>query len=134
MTRLTERLHEGCYGVAYCVRECDGSHRICEHDPETCPAVNDCFDKLGRLEDLQEAGRLVELPCALGTTVWTTKWWDNVTETVEVGGKKFHRQVMEHKVTKTKFSLYDLDDFGKTVFLTRKEAEAALKGGVVDVR
>ena len=70
MERLTERLHEGCYGVAYCVKKCDGSHRYCEHDPETCPAVNDCFDKLGRLEDLQEAGRLVVLPEGDGKTLF----------------------------------------------------------------
>lgn len=125
MERLTHRDENGKSFIQIC---CDPEKPadVARQQTMTLKAV---IDKLAHFEDMQDEGRLVELPCALGTTVWTTKWWDDVTETVKVDGKKFHRRVMKHKVTKTKFSLYDLADFGETVFLTREEAEAALKGG-----
>ena len=39
--------------------------------------------------------------------------------------------VPKYKVSKSTFSLLDIEEFGKTVFLTREEAESALaeKGG-----
>ena len=42
----------------------------------------------------------------------------------------FRRKQFQHKVTKEKFSPFSLDytGFGKTVFLTYEEAEAALEG------
>ena len=85
-------------------------------------------EKLARYEDLEEQGRLIELPCKIGDTVWETKWWDDITETRVIDGKTYFRHIMKHKVTKSTFSLFDYDNLGKTVFLTREEAEAALKG------
>ena len=85
------------------------------------------YNKLKGYEDLEEQGRLIELPCKIGDTVWDIKWWDDITETKVIDGEKYFRRVMKHKVTKSKFSLFDYDNFGKTVFLTREEAEAALK-------
>ena len=85
-------------------------------------------EKLAHYEDLEEQGRLIELPCKIGDTVWDIKWWDDTTETRVIDGKTYFRRVMKHKVTKSKFKLFDYDNFGKTVFLTREEAEAALKG------
>ena len=57
MERLTERLHDGCYGVAGCGYGCKHVGFYCK-DPTRCPSVTACFDKLGRYEDLEEAGRL----------------------------------------------------------------------------
>ncbi len=82
---------------------------------------------LQHYKDLEEQGRLIELPCKIGDTVWDIKWWDDTTETRVIDGKTYFRRVMKHKVTKSKFKLFDYDNFGKTVFLTRVEAEAALK-------
>lgn len=85
-------------------------------------------EKLAYYENLEEQGRLIELPCKIGDKVWDIKWWDDTTETRVIDGKTYFRRVMKHKVTKSKFKLFDYDNFGKTVFLTREEAEAALKG------
>ena len=41
--------------------------------------------------------------------------------------KKTILKILKHKITKSKFSLFDLDSFGKDVFLTKEEAEAKLK-------
>lgn len=79
-------------------------------------------------KDLKEQGRLIELPCKIGDTVWDIKWWDDTTETRVIDGKTYFRRVMKHKITKSKFKLFDYENFGKTVFLTKEEAEAALKG------
>ena len=84
-------------------------------------------EKLARYEDLEEQGRLIELPCKIGDTVWDIKWRDDTIETRVIDGKTYFRRVMKHKVTKSKFKLFDYDSFGKTIFLTREEAEAASK-------
>ena len=51
----------------------------------------------------------------------------NVQEKVEVKGKTYYRVTYEHKVMKMHFTYSDIDDFGKTVFLTKSEAEKKLK-------
>ena len=89
------------------------------------------IDRLAYYENLEEQGRLVVLPCKVGTTIYTTRWWDDVPETcTDSKGKKFQRMIRRHKVTKDKFSPFGLDyiQFGEEVFLTREEAEAALRG------
>ena len=83
--------------------------------------------KLAEYEDLEEQGLLLRLPCPIGTTVYNTTWWDDVTEKVKVDGKIFYRTVRKHKVSKSTFSLLDVKDFGKTVFLTQEEAKQKLK-------
>ena len=69
---------------------------------------------------------LLRLPCPIGTTVYNTTWWDDVEETIRVSGATFYRTVHKHKVSKSTFSVLDIEEFGKTVFLTREEAETAL--------
>lgn len=44
-----------------------------------------------------------------------------------VKGKTYYRTVHKHKVTKLPFTYSDIDNFGKTVFLTREEAESRLE-------
>lgn len=94
---------------------------------DPCEFCYEAAQKLAHYEDLEEQGKLIELPCAVGDTVWDIKWWDDTTEARVIDGKTYFRRVTKHKVTKSKFSLFDYDNFGKTVFLTREEAEAALK-------
>ena len=89
--------------------------------------VKEYLEELKRYRDLEEQGLLLRLPCAIGTTVYNTTWWDDVTEKVDVDGKTFYRTVHKHKISKSTFSLVDIYDFGKTVFLTKAEAEQKLK-------
>lgn len=85
------------------------------------------LQKLADYEDLEEQDRLVKLPCKIGTEVYDIAWWDDVQEKVVVKGKTYYRTVHKHKVTKLPFTYSDIDNFGKTVFLTKSEAEAKLK-------
>ena len=89
--------------------------------------IGDILEKLAEYEDLEEQGLLLRLPCKVGTTVYNTTWWDDVQEKVKVDGKTFYRTLHKHKVSKSTFSLVDIYDFGKTVFLTKAEAKQRLK-------
>ena len=89
--------------------------------------IGDILEKLAEYEDLEEQGLLLQLPCKVGTTVYNTTWWDDVQEKVKVDGKTFYRTLHKHKVSKSTFSLVDVYNFGKTVFLTKAEAEQKLK-------
>ena len=110
MDRLTRRTETG--GIKYT------RYNIYEED---------IVERLAEYEDLEEQGLLLRLPCPIGTTVYNTTWWDYVEEKVKVDGKTFYRTVHKHKVSKSTFSLLDVKDFGKTVFLTKAEAEQKLK-------
>ena len=90
-------------------------------------AMADLREKLKEYEDLEEQGRLLRLPVPIGTTVYNTTWWDDKYEIVTVNGKKYSRSVRKHKVTKSTFGLLDIKEWGKTVFLTKAEAEQKLK-------
>ena len=99
---------------------------------------NDCVKKLAEYETAEEEGRLVVLPC---------KPWDKVYQlfVTDVIDKKLIYKIFQAKVTqitidrfRTIFSFETLDEnkyksdltmesFGETVFLTREEAEKALK-------
>lgn len=99
----------------------------CTRSAEDCEWLADCLTKFKEYQQLEEQGRLVKLPCKVGTTVYNTTWWDDVTEKVKVDGKTFCRTVHKHKVSKSTFSLVDIYAFGKTVFLTQAEAKQKLK-------
>ena len=127
MERLTEKQSSGydlkAMNGEYCNRYCE-QQRV-----ETC---NECviyqaIQKLAEYENAEEQGLLLRLPCPIDTTVYNITWWDDVQEKVKVDGKTFYRTVHKHKVSKSKFSLIDIYDFGKTVFLTKAEAEQKLK-------
>ena len=128
MERLTEKVFgfvqlKAC-GNDFCKETC------AEHDEEkSCKNcyIQKAFEKLAEYEDLEEQGLLLRLPCPIGTTVYNTTWWDCVQEKVKVVGKTFYRTVHKHKVSKSTFSLVDIYNFGKTVFLTKAEAEQKLK-------
>ena len=99
------------------------SHRLdCEDS-----RVKSLKKKLKDYKDLEKQGLLLRLPCPIGATVYNTTAWDDVTEKVEADGKTFYRIVHKHKVSKSTFSLGDIYNFGKTVFLTQAEAEQKLK-------
>ena len=77
--------------------------------------------------DLEEQDLLLRLPCKIGTKVYNITWWDDVQKKVVVKGKTYYRTIHKHKVSKSTFGYTDIDDFGKTVFLTKSEAEQKLK-------
>ena len=75
-----------------------------------CGAIGDCLKKLAEYETAEEEGRLVVLPCKLGTPVY------------------FLRHGFDGwRIDSRKFAYGMIGEVGKTVFLTREEAEKALK-------
>lgn len=98
---------------------------------------NGAYYKLQRYEDLEEQGRLITLPCKIGDTVYYINTHNRLS--------LFKNTVYEAKVARfvtTRYGtsiviqirneygcteLYSEDNYNKTVFLTKEEAEAALK-------
>lgn len=121
MSRLTRRAEaDGVKAVWYGNREV-----FLEGEPGYAEA-----DKLAHYEDLEEQGRLIELPCKVGDTVWcvTDKqifvaWVDSFYLTEEDG-------VLSIEVNLTDVVENDIEikasSFGRKVFLTKAEAEAKL--------
>ena len=77
---------------------------------------NDCIKKLAEYETAEEEGRLVVLPCKVGDIVYKIMCQrDNFDD-------RPYRII-----TSVNFRLDMADDIGKTVFLTREEAEKELR-------
>lgn len=107
------------------------------------------FDRLLELACADKAGRLVAMPCKVGDKVRVdARTWGNTWNYKTVDGGKYllgeivaiiktRKQTLikilvEHKVSwKRPMRRYPISAIGKTVFLTREEAEAVLaqKGG-----
>jgi hypothetical protein len=84
----------------------------------------DVLRKLADYEDAEEQGLLLRLPVAIGSTIYhfeyPTKIDDNGTEWSILDNKRATIKPM-------KFALFHLDSIGKLYFLTKEEAEQALK-------
>ena len=96
--------------------------------------VGHAVDKLAEYEDLEEQSRLLKLPCAVGDEfycIWRNKG-QNPIQKMQVKKIETHERkgiVIQMEFVRNRgclFKFYE-DDFGKTVFLTGEEAEAALK-------
>lgn len=81
------------------------------------------YFKLKDYEDLEEQDRLVKLPCKMGDTVY------KIAGVTTHGCGYVWKYLTYEKayVHETVFNLGRLNDIGKTVFLTKSEAEAKLK-------
>ena len=84
-------------------------------------------EKLAAYEVAEEQGLLVRLPCKVGDTVYRI-----VRHRVDVSGYRMEWE-WETTVEAVPFRVGMVDAIGKTIFLTREEAEAALKGETEDV-
>lgn len=90
--------------------------------PNSFISSNDCADKYGQVakwleelksyKDLEEQDFLVRLPCKVGTEVYYILGIPNKTPCA---------------IDNCVFKLSDINKIGKTVFLTREEAEKALE-------
>lgn len=85
---------------------------------------NEIADKLATYEDAEEKGLLIRLPCKLGDTVYHIV--SHTRHTVDVTGYCMEWKLVT-TIEPTVFRIWMVDAVGKTVFLTREEAEAALK-------
>ncbi len=111
--------------------EIDMDHEAAEQLRHLC---RDC--DLDRLEELAEAnrdGRLVVLPCKVGDTVWAILGGKKyackcIVEYVNIGGRGLGTTIVlcEAEGLREQYGV-TVAAFGKTAFLTREEAEAALE-------
>ena len=78
-------------------------------------------DRLRELAQADREGRCVVLPCKIGDTVYSIRHERVPDDDYRMS---FH---IEMRIVSQKFGLIHADCIGKSVFLTREEAEAALK-------
>ena len=126
MERLTEKVFgfvqlKAC-GNDFCKETC------AEHDEEkSCKNchIQKAFEKLEEYEDLEEQGLLLRLPCKVGTKVYAI---NRIVDYGEIGDEATY----SYSIIEREFQIYMMMDygklvFGKTVFLTKAEAEKKLK-------
>lgn len=110
--------------------------RACEPDCEEIDAV---YRKLKEYEDLEEQGRLVQLPCKVGDTVWDNDYGRPCAYTITAFSFGECEEYICEPVTKKETVFYYTNssgsitgsfaesEIGKSVFLNKSEAEAKLK-------
>lgn len=84
----------------------------CLKSSKDCKQLAEWLMQLKEYQSLDEQGRLVKLPCKVGTDVYYILGIPNETPCT---------------IDKCVFELSDIHKIGKTLFLTREEAEAKLK-------
>lgn len=125
----------------------DDCDLCCEHckatedGNEDCSgcAIDQCFQKLAEYENLEEQGKLLKLPCAVGDTVYVIPSKTNYKLNI-INGYGESNRVYEQVVDRIEISRHGyllstcdgmqnvIDKFYKeTWFLTYEEAESALK-------
>ncbi|WP_207636999.1 hypothetical protein [Eubacterium sp. 14-2] len=91
----------------------------------------DIIDKLAEYEDLEEQGKLLKLPCAVGDTVYSFSFEKILTLCVDsfVIYTDGIDARLSSKMKEYEFLKIDMDiaDFGEKWFSTKEAAEAALK-------
>ncbi len=102
-------------------------------DFESFSKVTKALNKLAEYEDLEEQGLLLRLPCKVGDTVFPIFKYTNSGEWSIGKGKYIVTDVYLNINRPPVFKITDmygtakLSDFGKTVFLTKSEAEEELR-------
>nr|DAM22994.1 MAG TPA: Cytochrome c [Bacteriophage sp.] len=133
MERLTNREY-GENSCAVYTSYCDACHNSDCH----CGLVEDMIEKLADYEGLEEHGRLIILPCKVGDTVYVNGVLGcgeveryrvirvDYHSTLGTGRNEFYIEALLCADPDSSIAFYD-KQFGKTVFLTKAEAEAKLK-------
>lgn len=139
-----ECIARGCdKSMGETMEEIDEAICGCAFDCPECPiflaytfACQACHlrDRLKRYEDAEEDGRLVALPCKIGDTLFDTTM-GNIREltikSIPIMLFQNGSIYISFNVSNFRGAMLSIEmwQIGKTVFLTREEAEGALKGG-----
>ena len=96
--------------------------------------IREILNKLAAYEDLEEQGKLLKLPCAVGDTVYEVqdvrkRIQEYVVIAIHVSncGNLYGWELKDKKGVYSNVNGFSEYALGRTVFLTREEAEAALK-------
>ena len=137
---MTERLTQIKYnGIVSRKREetgisCSTYCDLCSQGGGNCEYVSEMIKKLAEYETAEEEGRLVVLPCKVGQDLFgiynrtiIDGYADGyLLEKTSVHSDADHWIWLQDKNSKNYWKV-SFDEIGKTVFLTREEAEKALK-------
>ena len=80
--------------------------------------IDKIIDKLAHYEDLEEQGRLIELPCAVGETVYVIE--EDFKDISSIPTKYYY-------IEENPYDFYMYYAIGDWIFLTKEEAERKLK-------
>lgn len=126
MSRLTKTYSDGTHGAFDSLPCGENSYDY----------KNLLIDKLGEYEDLEEQCRLVILPCKVGDTLYRVNKGAKkpviMMRVLQLYIKQLHKDRTIIRIDAINDddmgeSCYFLENIGKTVFLTKSEAEAKLK-------
>lgn len=100
-------------------------------DSRKLPEYGRLYWKLNKYEDLEEQEKLIKLPCAVGDTVYSFSFYRVYVMRVE-SFITYEDHIDVRLVSDTPENPFlkcdiDIKELGKRWFLTREEAEAALK-------
>lgn len=145
MERLTERYKDSIANIVL-IRECGDKlcEDICDDIECNCSKceLEKALEKLATYEDLEEQGLLARLPCKVGDMVWDNDF--GYPESYEIKAFSygycdsyvepgigiedeiiFYYENYTHSISIT--GAFPMSEIGKTIFLTREEAEKKLK-------
>lgn len=129
MSRLTKYEIEGVniaeLGYTPCKDYCKS------HDCWDC-AIQRVMDKLAHYEDLEEQGRLIELPCKVGDTVYVLVEMNENGKYTRIKAdfiESIYQNPDGEWIISFRYIWHDTElfDIGQTVFLTKEEAEAKIE-------
>ena len=125
MERLTERLENGAINVKYASQHETAIHRLVTIED----ILGDEYD-LGKLMELVQAkrkGRCIVLPCKVEDDVYINILGRTLPFTVISVSQMASTPTFKAQHGIRLVYIFKADDVGETVFLTRAEAEAALR-------
>lgn len=136
MKRLTKEVFAfngtSCMQIKDCGNDtCDETcrNRTGEKACKGCP-IQIAIDRLAEYEDLEEQGKLLKLPCAVGDTIFFV--WMGCPKDYKEEYCRDHEGSCENcfhrvpEIVSRDFRMSDIPNMDK-IFATREEAEAALK-------
>ena len=133
MERLTERLENGVINVKYASQHETAIHRLVTIEDILGDEYD--LDELREMVQAKREGRCVVLPCKVGDVIYRISLSESKIYEFSVGrefwnGGRFtlfsHPVLGDGKIA-TCYEVIEQKDFGKTVFLTPEEAQAALE-------
>lgn len=132
MERLTERK----YGEIVSVKNeetgisCSSFCNNCSQGTGNCKYVKEMVEKLAEYENLEERGKLLKLPCKVGDVVFIPIDFQRKIHqgiVIDIKYSKIRKGFVARIRTIGDDMFYKkFEDFGKTVFLNRNQAEEAL--------
>ena len=125
MARLTKRVGENITYNQERKIECSVYCDECSQGTANCKTVREMVKKLADYEDAEEQRLLLRLPCKVGDVVYrpVPKLYRTYTESVIT-----EINIREKRISfKTDKGLnWEIDTIGRTIFLTKEEAEQVL--------